>query len=654
MTDSDKKKGMVMVISVGGKPPKSPEDTSKPDVKKALPHQQAFRVFPKRGGSQHFGGSEHSSTNPEFIHSAPDIGSMDVPDKQEHERLGTVHPSITAMLERLSSSTPYSSIGGRGKHSFPLSDRSISGDTGGIWDRRMSHQVDDIEGLTEPHPKTTHGYQSHFLESVPDTRHYSPTSGGTGPMHRRQDEAEQRNRDISAHDDNEDLEWSWGKNQDMSDAGWKSRRKLTPEGQEIVTQGSLFGEPDAPDLDYDYEPDYSELSHDEIYGEEPVGVRDDRFDLGLYNEKTGKFSLEDQKNAGEPMEIAFQMLKAPIPEATAGMGKKPQEGGGLPFFSGPTLPMFGIGVTEPEREEFDASKEGRALAEGPQGKQDFRQLDRHGDEIKPGPVTGAQQEQHLQRQRRAEGNLDQMNTDEISDTHSNPVLPHIMGVDPPMPEVGEGDSMTMPPPRRVPPDDSHRDKEFWSPAADEQGGGAFLSPESLRRLKAGLGPKPIMTSFDGPLNHAWALLKFVNKDKYRNMVPNDPDSQPTPPSDDSSLQSLIELLSEMGDGGFGAPGPTMPEEENERSPARGLSNLQDPFRMKRPEMESEMDDMGAEETRRFSPEVLGERWPAKDWHGQEEDEGEMPQFSMDKPEMNERRQALQSEIARRGKPALDE
>ena len=52
--------------------------------------------------------------------------------------------------------------------------------------------------------------------------------------------------------------------------------------------------------------------------------------------------------------------------------------------------------------------------------------------------------------------------------------------------------------------------------------------------------------------------------------------------------------------------------------------------------------------------MIGERWPAKDWHGQEEDEGEMPQFSMDKPEMNERRQALQSEIARRGKPALDE
>ena len=34
MPDKDKK-GMVMVISVVGKPPKSPEDTSKPDVKKA-------------------------------------------------------------------------------------------------------------------------------------------------------------------------------------------------------------------------------------------------------------------------------------------------------------------------------------------------------------------------------------------------------------------------------------------------------------------------------------------------------------------------------------------------------------------------------------------------------------------------------------------
>jgi len=264
------------------------------DTLKALPHQQAFRVFPKRGGPQHFGGKEHTSTNPKFTHRAVDVGSMDVPDTQEHERLGTVNPAITAMLERQSSSTPYS----RGKHSFPLTESKW--DQRGKWDTRMSHQVDDIEGLTEPPPKTTHGYQDHFLESVPDTRHYSPTSGGTGSMHRRREEAEQRNRDISAndpdYDDNEDLEWNWGKNQDLSDAGWESRRKLTPKGQEIVTQGSLFGEPDAPEPNYDYEPDYSELSHDEIYGEEPVGVRDDRFDLGLYNEKTGKFALEGQKN----------------------------------------------------------------------------------------------------------------------------------------------------------------------------------------------------------------------------------------------------------------------------------------------------------------------------------------------------------------------
>ena len=44
MADSDKKKkkgGMVLVISVGGKPPKSPEDTSKPDVKKAIPEAQS-------------------------------------------------------------------------------------------------------------------------------------------------------------------------------------------------------------------------------------------------------------------------------------------------------------------------------------------------------------------------------------------------------------------------------------------------------------------------------------------------------------------------------------------------------------------------------------------------------------------------------------
>ena len=38
MADSEKKKGgMVLVISVGGKSPKKPEDTAKPDVKKAIP-----------------------------------------------------------------------------------------------------------------------------------------------------------------------------------------------------------------------------------------------------------------------------------------------------------------------------------------------------------------------------------------------------------------------------------------------------------------------------------------------------------------------------------------------------------------------------------------------------------------------------------------
>lgn len=47
MADSDKKKkkgGMVLVISVGGKPPKSPEDTSKPDVKKAIPEAQSPKM----------------------------------------------------------------------------------------------------------------------------------------------------------------------------------------------------------------------------------------------------------------------------------------------------------------------------------------------------------------------------------------------------------------------------------------------------------------------------------------------------------------------------------------------------------------------------------------------------------------------------------
>ena len=348
--------------------------------------------------------------------------------------------------------------------------------------------------------------------------------------------------------------------------------------------------------------------------------------------------------------------KAPIPEATAGMGEKPRESGGLPGLQGIMDSMnSSVGQAKERREEFDASEEGRALAEGPQEEQDFRQLDRHGDEIKPGPTTAATQEQLLQQKRREEGNLEQLNTDEIQDTHSHPVLPRPVGVDPPMPDTSPADVGALPTPRP-------ERKKLFPPAPRPVIG----APSTIADFKEGKPARNIFAmSFDGPLNHAWALLKFVNKRKYAQMVPEDKDSQPGgvygSPSEENeedqpttSLEHLLQLLGENPDLYDEETSGLGDEVQNERSPARGLSNLQDPFRMKRPEMESEMSDMGQEEIRRFSPEVLGYRWPAKDWHGQEEDEGEMPQFSMDKPEMGKRRQDLQSEIARRGKPALDE
>ena len=341
------------------------------------------------------------------------------------------------------------------------------------------------------------------------------------------------------------------------------------------------------------------------------------------------------------------MKKAPIPEATAPMGQKPPQSG------------------------FGASEEGKALAEAPREKPDYRQLDRHGDEIKPGPVSAATQD--LQMRTEPTGSpltqemqlLDALNQSAVRDSHQNPILPNEPGVDPPMPEVSHADEGAVAPPRRKP-----FSPPFLSPNLREPRP-VVGAPSTVTDFKEGRPPKDIFArSFDGPLNHAWSLLKFVNKKKYAQMAPDDPDSQPggvyDSPSEEeeneedqptTSLEHLLQLLGEnpdlYDDHDFGSSLGDLVQ--NERPSARGLSNLQDPFRMKRPEMADEMLDMSEEEARRDSPISV----PAEDWHMRYaleggEDEGEMPQFSMDKPEMGKRRQDLQSEIARRGKPALDE
>jgi hypothetical protein len=226
-----------------------------------------------------------------------------------------------------------------------------------------------------------------------------------------------------------------------------------------------------------------------------------------------------------------------------------------------------------------------------------------------------------------------------------------------MPETSPADVGSLPAPKRP-----YEKKPF-----PDEGRPVIGGPSTIAEFESGREPKNIFArSFDGPLNHAWSLLKFVNKRKYAQMAPEDSDSQPggvyqqVPPTEDlepeeeEGGESLIDETYRDDPNGLQALLQLLGENPDERSPARGLSNLQDPFRMKRPEMEDEMSDMGEEETRRLSPEMIGSRWPAKDWHGLSEIEGEMPQFSMDKPEMGERRQSLQSEIARRGKPALQE
>ena len=304
--------------------------------------------------------------------------------------------------------------------------------------------------------------------------------------------------------------------------------------------------------------------------------------------------------------------KAPIPEAMAPMGGKSKNEG------------------------FQASPSGAAM------------LGNHPSLDKPEFMT--QEEQRLRNRDRNPPSATELaqeaDAEMVRDSHSNPVLPQPFGVDPPMPEVGEGDSMTMFPRAVARRDDSHRDKEFWSPDADEEKGGAFFSPESLRRLQSGQKPKPIMTSFDGPLEMAWRLLKFVNKEKYQNMVPDEKEKSPEEVSFSVDWDHLRELVDTAG------LDPSILElQPKPRSPSRGLSQLPDPFRMKRPEMEEEWENI-QDETARRGLNKIGPEYglPKLSELGDEES----PQFSMTEPEMADRFVAIQNELKRRGKPALGE
>lgn len=55
----------------------------------------------------------------------------------------------------------------------------------------------------------------------------------------------------------------------------------------------------------------------------------------------------------------------------------------------------------------------------------------------------------------------------------------------------------------------------WSATPQLRGTGSFMSPQSIERLKQGLGPKPIMTSFDGPIEMAMRLLKGVKPHRQK-------------------------------------------------------------------------------------------------------------------------------------------
>jgi len=217
---------------------------------KALPEQQAFDQFYTHGRP----GSLREFGYPPTFEEIPRIAQ---------ERRGTVHPAIIAMLQRAKARESGGSY-------FPDDRASL------LIQRENDPNITVRPPFNQRSRKNAAGF---MLQSVPDR-----VFGHNDPDRYTRDTMEggkRRQEDAGSISDDFEFYVPEGGDAFRGEGKYRSIRQKTPDGQDIVTAGSVFADPSYPDLDYEARMDsiYDRPTYEEQYGEPPVG-RDTRFMRG--------------------------------------------------------------------------------------------------------------------------------------------------------------------------------------------------------------------------------------------------------------------------------------------------------------------------------------------------------------------------------------
>jgi len=209
---------------------------------KALPEQQAFEQY-----------ENHGRLGPSF---------EKIP-KISQQRRGTVHPAIIAMLQRAKARESGGSY-------FPDDRASL------LIQRENDPNITVRPPFNQRSRKNAAGF---MLQSVPDR-----VFGHNDPDRYTRDTMEggkRRQEDAGSISDDFEFYVPEGGDAFRGEGKYRSIRQKTPDGQDIVTAGSVFADPSYPDLDYEARMDsiYDRPTYEEQYGEPPVG-RDTRFMRG--------------------------------------------------------------------------------------------------------------------------------------------------------------------------------------------------------------------------------------------------------------------------------------------------------------------------------------------------------------------------------------
>ena len=219
---------------------------------KALPEQQAFEQFYTHGGL----GSLREFNYPPTFEEIPKI---------KQQRRGTVHPAIIAMLQRAKARESGGSY-------FP-------DDRASLLIQRENEPYGNIIVRPPFNQRSRKNAAGFMLESAPDR-----VFGHNDPDRYTRDTMEGGKRmqeDAGSISDDFEFYVPEGGDAFRGEGKFRSIRQKTPDGQDIVTAGSVFADPSYPELDYEARIDsiYDRPTYEEQYGEPPVG-RDTRFMRG--------------------------------------------------------------------------------------------------------------------------------------------------------------------------------------------------------------------------------------------------------------------------------------------------------------------------------------------------------------------------------------